>query len=431
MRLRVGTFLQRLARPFQGLSHFERLMCVMRFTSSFLIFLFSIVIYLAPYISPRTISMSRLNTYSKEISQGIFEKLYNSVESISAGSNNGVGLTTSEIMILTAYTLTQIKNVPQYIIFSLYGNCIVDFATSIDYSTINDTDSRRDNDNDDVLSQIWVNATDSGLTYDCSNYGPSYFFDYKSILSTIGLDIIIDYVYTSGPTDAYTHYIHQLETLKRNCVYLAYVSLFVELEILILTIWYYNIKNRSINPFAEKLLVHIVSFLALFVMIIGLVCNISLAVINYSIQKRIRSELQSFGFSYHLNKAWFTLLWFQTFWICVSCLAWSGFEWCLANDNGGDDNDSINVNIMDNLGFIKSPDNELPSKKYNLSYDSMDDEQFEGGNDGEGTNVGMVSGYNSEEDYELQSISLRSTSSSQSPEAYSVKRVVIPSTMQF
>lgn len=426
MRLNTNLFVETITRPFLGLTNFERLVQIIRFSSSFLSFVLSIVVYLAPYINPRTINMSQLNTYSREISQGIFEKLYNSVESYGANSNNGVGLTTSEIVILTTYTLSQIENVPQYIIFSLYGNCVADYIDSIDYSLVDSNDNDGDGN---VLSQLWINATDSGLTFDCKNYGPNYIYDYKSILSTIGLDIIIDFAYSDDSQNSYERYISQLRTLKRNCIYLSYGVHFGEICIFAMTFWYYSIKGRSINPFTEKILVHIISSIALVNMINGLICNISLVIINYSIQKRIKSELQSFGFSYHLNKVWFTLLWIHTFLICVSCLAWSGFEWCLVSDIALE-GDEINDNIIDNDGFVKTLDSELQLKNYQLSYESEEEAQSDG-HDGDESDVDMIRDYLTDEEYELQSISLRSRSSTETLEGYSVKRFVVPSTMQF
>lgn len=87
------------------------------------------------------------------------------------------------------------------------------------------------------------------------------------------------------------------------------------------------------NALKERALVHINSLLSLVVFIGGLTSTISLAWVNYTIQSRINSELEAFGFSYHLGVTWFALLWCFAGLISVSCLAWSGLEWCIS-DNG-------------------------------------------------------------------------------------------------
>ena len=113
-----------ITRPFQNLTALEKVVQWLRLGTTLLIISFGLALTVGPLSSPRTLYMSRLDTYSADITTGLFTVLRQSMEqSTSTEENNGVGLTTSELYILTAYTESQIKNVPQYITVSLYGRC--------------------------------------------------------------------------------------------------------------------------------------------------------------------------------------------------------------------------------------------------------------------------------------------------------------------
>ncbi|AHY78791.1 ADI_G0044570.mRNA.1.CDS.1 [Saccharomyces cerevisiae] len=312
-----------IARPFQNLTALEKVVQWLRLGTTLLIISFGLALTVGPLSSPRTLYMSRLDTYSADITTGLFTVLRESMEqSTSTEENNGVGLTTSELYILTAYTESQIKNVPQYITVSLYGRC------DSTYTMVEVFDSEGN------MHSVKNSTTKST----CSSIGTDYLFDYREVLESLGLDIILDYAYNKigsqqAESSAYTTYMRSLKHKKANVLHFLYAVISFQVCMLFFMIWYYYIKGRFMNALKERALVHINSLLSLVVFIGGLISSISLAWVNYTIQSRINTELEAFGFSYHLGVTWFALLWCFAGLISVSCLAWSGLEWCIS-DNG-------------------------------------------------------------------------------------------------
>ncbi|EJS42641.1 ecm7p [Saccharomyces arboricola H-6] len=312
-----------IARPFQNLTALEKVVQWLRLGTTLLIISLGLTLTIGPLSSPRTLYMSRLDTYSADITTGLFTVLRQSMEqSTSTEENNGVGLTTSELYILTAYTESQIKNVPQYITVSLYGRC------DSTYTMVEEFDSEGN------MHSVKNSTTKST----CTSVGTNYLFDYREVLANLGLDIILDYAYNKigsqeAESSAYTNYVKGLKNKKANVLHLLYAVISFQVCILFFMIWYYYIKGRFMNALKERALVHINSLLSLVVFIGGLTSTISLAWVNYTIQSRINTELEAFGFTYHLGVTWFSLLWCFAGLISVSCLAWSGLEWCIS-DNG-------------------------------------------------------------------------------------------------
>lgn len=309
-------------RPFTNLNSLEMLVQWLRLISSVLIVIFNIIVVLGPFSSPRSLYMSKLDTFSADITQGLFDVLRTNMEtSGSTNINNGVGLTTSELLILTEYTATQVKNAPQYITVSLYGRCDCTFTT------------------DELIGVDGKSMTvrNSTITCGCINVGSDYLFDYREVLSNLGLGIILDYAYSKdgskmGLSDSYSKYINVLKLRKITVTNLLYAVLAIEILITALTIWYYSIKGRHLNIFMERTLVHVISLLSFTVFICGLASIISLAWLNYKVQSRIKSELQAFGFSYHLGGTWFSCLWMLAIFVSISCFVWSGLEWCIVEN---------------------------------------------------------------------------------------------------
>lgn len=310
-------------RPFTNLNSLEMLVQWLRLVSSLLIVVFNIIVVLGPFSSPRSLYMSKLDTFSADITQGLFDVLRTNMETTgSTNINNGVGLTTSELLILTEYTATQVRNAPQYITVSLYGRCDCTFTTEQQV----------------LMDGRTIGMRNSSITCGCINVGSDYLFDYREVLSNLGLGIILDYAYSKdgskmGLSDAYTRYINVLKRRKITVTNLLYAVLAMEILIIALAIWYYSIKGRHLNIFMERTLVHVISLLSFTVFVCSLASIISLAWLNYKVQSRIKSELQAFGFSYHLGGTWFACLWMLAIFVSISCLVWSGLEWCIAENH--------------------------------------------------------------------------------------------------
>ncbi|KAG0661438.1 hypothetical protein C6P45_001372 [Maudiozyma exigua] len=300
---------------------------------------FSLTLVIGPLTLPDRIYISRLNTYSHDITVGIFKALSDAMESGGSTSiNNGVGLTTAELYILTAYSSAQVSNIPQYITISLYGTC------STYYTTLDDFDD----DWYDYQSNMQTNDNihferNSTVIRRCSREGFDYVLDYREILTTLGLDIVLDYAY--GASDGagsiiggtYEKYIQRMKKNKKQYLVLFIVVIFFQIIASTLTCWYYYIKGRYISMAREKTLLHIITFLSFCVFVMGLVSLMDLVWLNYSFQSKIRDELKSFGFEYELGVSFFVCLWIVVFFMTVSCMAWSGLEWCVADSTVVDD----------------------------------------------------------------------------------------------
>ncbi|CAI1609180.1 hypothetical protein SEUBUCD646_0L04810 [Saccharomyces eubayanus] len=439
-----------IARPFQNLTALEKVVQWLRLGTTLLIISFGLALTVGPLSSPRTIYMSRLDTYSADITTGLFTVLKESMEkSTSTEANNGVGLTTSELYILTAYTESQIKNVPQYITVSLYGRC------DSSYSMVEAFDSQGN----------MYSEKNSSTKSTCIKAGTNYLFDYREVLQNLGLDIVLDYAYNKvssqqAETSAYTSYMKGLKNKKANVLHLLYAVISFQVCMLFFMIWYYYIKGRFLNALKERALVHLNSLLSLVVFIGGLTSTISLAWINYTIQSRINSELEAFGFSYHLGVTWFALLWCFAGLISVSCLAWSGLEWCISDNGmaygGGIDDKFLgyqagvftNADTDEDLAYgQRNPQRQstsgeaelmrnsdtMPtiSKTANSGVNRSDDLNCNSDNQEGTADIGDNDGkspFASREEFELQDIRFRSSSDSEE----SVQRIIKPSSaLQF
>ncbi|SMN21973.1 similar to Saccharomyces cerevisiae YLR443W ECM7 Non-essential putative integral membrane protein with a role in calcium uptake [Maudiozyma saulgeensis] len=328
-----------LLQPYKNLTMFERWVFWVRILSMMFCIAFSITIVLGPLTLPDRLYMSRLNTYSSEITEGIFRALSDAMESgASSTVNNGVGLTSAELYILTAYSSAQVSNVPQYITISLYGTCYT-YYTTIDDSA-DGLYSYQDTKTTDSPSHSQRNST---VILECFKEGFDYVLDYREILTTLGLDIVLDYAYgetdSSGSmrTSAYEGYIRIMKLNKKQYLTLFIVVIFFQIIAFVFTFWYYSIKGRYINTVREKTLLHIITFLSFCVFVMGLVSLMDLVWLNYSFQKKIKGELMSFGFEYKLGLSYFVCLWMVVFLISISCMAWSGLEWCVSDSTVVDD----------------------------------------------------------------------------------------------
>lgn len=316
--MRIG----RLLRFAEDLTAFETLVLWIRLLSSALIVALGLAVTVGPISAPMTFRIARFGTKSTDIIGGLFKELKEAVEVYgSTDVNNGVGLTTSEIYILSEYTASHIQHAPQFIAVSIYGRC------DISYDVTQALDKKGN----------VIEVRNSSVVEVCYNAGRDYVFDYREVLSQLGMDIVLVYAYDQeasaslGLSDSYNEYMKGLRRNKANMVNLLTSSVALEVIILVMTLWYYSIKGRLMNPLKERILGHTISLMSLAVFIMGLTSTISLAWLAVKLQSRIRSELTVYGFTYALGFTWFTCLWLCAFCILVSTLAWSGMEWCMSN----------------------------------------------------------------------------------------------------
>ncbi|AET37404.1 Ecm7p Ecym_1153 [Eremothecium cymbalariae DBVPG len=323
----LSRFLGVVLRPFQYLDAIDRIVQILRLVSSLLVVLMGLILTLGAFLSPEKLYMGKFTTSKKSIANGLFELLSNSV--VNSNMNGGLGLTTSEIVILNQYTSSQVVNVPEYITSAVYGWCQLGKP-------------------DDVADNL--NNTDE---VECQYIGPSYVFDYRVLLGKMRLNIVLDYAYTdslqendsmngdsasanstpSAHIPDYVRYINNARSLKMNMLFLVYFVMVLQVFMLCLMLWYYCVKGRSLNLRKEKILVHLLSFCSLVVFMFSLVATINLFAIQHNIRSHVKQELQNFGFAYELGKRWFSCLLQLSVFSFISCLLWSGLEWCVMDPN--------------------------------------------------------------------------------------------------
>lgn len=329
--MQISRFRKGFMKPFDNLTTLESLVQWLRLISSTLIIALGMVVTVGPLTSPNSLRMAQFDTRPADITKGLFDALKHAVEVFgSTDVNNGVGMTTSEIFILTEYTESQIQNIPQFITLNLYGRCDISYETKIIEESKGPTEVRN-----------------STVTEDCYRTGPNYIFDYRSVLSQLGLDIVLDYAYekssSSSESNNYNEYMSSTRKRKEEMVNLLYAVICLEFCILAMTFWYYIIKGRYINPFKERFLMHSISLLSFTVFICSLTSIISLNCINYNLRNRVKNELKSFGFSYGLGVSWLISMWFMAVFVIISTLVWSGLEWCISDSQDYSDETQNNI----------------------------------------------------------------------------------------
>ncbi|KAH3900019.1 uncharacterized protein SCODWIG_03125 [Saccharomycodes ludwigii] len=274
--------------------------------------------------------LSRIDLSKTQIIAGLFSSLSTNVES--SQINDGVGLTTSEVLIITQYTSSQVSNIPSFIKNYMYGSC----------------------------------SSDS-----CYEKGYGSAFDYREILDLSGLDIILSYAYTDITSNtAYTAYIDSVKSKNSKILTLQYFCLALQIIATGLLIWYYSSSfssrfsfskltdNRRVmenkkSRFTDKYLVHVLSFLSL----LEFICCCIVAIVNLYVilrmKARIKKELDSFDIHLSLGAAWLTCLWFLVASSLLSCLVWGGLEWCVAESSI----EFSGLNSSNQLGNISNDNN--------------------------------------------------------------------------
>lgn len=317
------------------LNPFDRMMLWMRIITSMLIMIFVLILTACTAKYPASLYIGKLDTSSSDILRGLFDKLSTSVVGAkSSGINNGVGLTTSEIYLLTAYVDYQVQNVPQFITSSIYGQCSTWFSVN---DTVNVTGASS-------------SAKNSVMTNKCQYIGPSYMLNYRDLLIELGLGIVLSYAYGYENEDgtlnsdnpeaiSFSHYMIDAKNNKVKMVNLLYAVGILECVTFAIIIAFYIIRNNPNKQNKSRVLVHIISLLKLVIFICTVVVTVNFTIIVLNLRKKINNELDSFGFSFHIGIAWFVCIWLFVSFATVSCLVWTGFEWCITNPGSLEDKD--------------------------------------------------------------------------------------------
>ncbi|AGO12481.1 AaceriAER134Wp [[Ashbya] aceris (nom. inval.)] len=327
----AGSFKAALKRPFQNLTTIDRIVQALRLTSSLMVITFGLVSTLGAVAYPDRLYAAKFTTSRDRIANGLFDMLSSNV-----GSVDGLGLTSSEVVILTQYTSSRVQDVPAYVLSGVYGRCRVDCA---------------------VPRQPSANETCFGTERTCTTEGEGYVLDYRELLRDIGLHIVLEYTYRNNarmgeddgrhnephgmqyersPMEDSTYrkpqYISHMEHVsKTKCqmIQMLYAVMVLEFLSLVGMLHYYSIKGRMLSTYRERAMVHLLSLSSLVILILSLVVVIKLVVLFKAFQNQITTELKEFGFAYELGKNWFSCLGILAGFSFVSFLVWTGLEWCI------------------------------------------------------------------------------------------------------
>lgn len=309
------------------LDAFDTMMLWVRFGLSLSIIIFVLVLTAFSAIYPDKLFLGRFDTSSVDIFQGLFDKLSSSVvDDWYTGLNNGLGLTTSEVLVLTKYLESQVHDLPKYVKTSVYGWCTTKYAE------------------EEVWQQdgTWKQIHNSTTETSCRFEGAHYLMNYRDLLNELGLGLVLSfaygYKYKSGQLidetpegKSFEKYIITFSWRKYQLLSVLYAIGVMEVAILVGIFPYYNLKYNPLRQRMSRILLHSLSVLKLLIFALAVVTVVCFTIITLSMRYKISIELDSYGFSYHLGGAWFTFLWLFAFSNIASCLLWSGYEWCITN----------------------------------------------------------------------------------------------------
>ncbi|AAS52817.2 AER134Wp [Eremothecium gossypii ATCC 10895] len=324
----VGSFKAALKRPFQNLNTIDRIVQALRLTSSLMVIILGLVSTIGAVAYPDTLYAAKFTTARDRIANGLFKMLSSNV-----GPVDGLGLTSSEVVILTQYTSSRVQDVPAYVLSGVYGLCRVSSV---------------------VPEQPTDNCT-------CTTLGEGYVLDYRELLRDIGLNIVLEYTYRNrdgairdsdgrhddspgvrSSTDDSTYrmpdYISHMEHVsktKRQMIQMLYAVMVLEFLSLVGMFHYYSIKGKMLSTYRERAMVHLLSLTSLVILNLSLVAVIKLVLLFKAFQNQVTKELKEFGFAYELGGNWFICLGTLVGFSFVSFLVWTGLEWCIMDPDSG------------------------------------------------------------------------------------------------
>ncbi|AMD22076.1 HGL264Wp [Eremothecium sinecaudum] len=329
--------------PFQNLDLIERIVLILRTISGLMVLIMCIISTLGCFFLPLPLYMGKFVTSSNDIAAGLFNTLDNNFRN--ADFYDGHELSTSEIVILTQYASSKVSKVPKFITNGVYGCCEVNF-----------------DDRDFNKKGVW-NTT----TLNCIEGGPSFIFDYRHMLSKFGLGIVLNWAYaeemkafddaspatgTSGLVDhdqnpfslipSYGKYLSKTKRLKANMIYMIYAVTIIQLLMLVGLFWYYSMKTGLKRTRKTSIAVHLLSLGSVVVFVCSVTATVNLMKTQLKLRNIIHNELGNFGFGYEIGSRWFTCLLLMSCFSFISCLVWSGLEWCIV-DSGESHTNSYTV----------------------------------------------------------------------------------------
>ncbi|GMG28917.1 unnamed protein product [Ambrosiozyma monospora] len=349
-----------LGKPFVNLTPRARVLQSLRLGTSFLTLVGLLLLYLLPYMT-NNVFVAKLDCSHADVSNGLFSSLSSSVNSDGEISS---GLTTSEIELLVDYVESEVKTAPQVITSNLRNWCFGSYNSTETY---------------DHFQESFTQSRIMNYHIQCTKTDSNYVFDYRGELSTIGLNILLSYAYSTSdvssdrqaitsstqlysPDAEYSALLKLRKSLNQAVFFMIVSSFAVHGFMLIMGIIYYG--NRGLkkdDQFMPNYIKQLYGYIASFTFLAVLGAIVIQAYIINSVKSDVKKQLGSFGLSVHRGGIWFSIGWVVSFLSFVSAVSWGGPVWCgvieaerpvRLRDNGDDEIDYIGTPVRSS--FMRS-----------------------------------------------------------------------------
>lgn len=338
-----------LLLPFRNLTPQQSTLQIFRFATSF-ITLCLVIVFLLLQHSTVNGYVARINCSHIDVASGLYDSLTTTLSSNDASIKNDIlpinlGLTDSEISLLTLYTEEQVSDAPQYILLGKDEYCEVDY----------------DSDYDEPMNK----RPRQNETKTCYLYNGKSLFSYRNILLDADLDIILAYAYDTGNDDKAYNSTAALRKKRFNT--LGAVMIFQTCAQFVMLVYGFvlysnrgSAKDLSHIPTLTLNGIALISVAAGMTMIVGVSIVVS-EIIN--MRTDISNGLGGFGISMNLGKVYFSLIWLSFTFAVFSMLSWTIPLWCSNPKDDGYESD-------DDTTYIHEPHNnsgEFVVKPYQAS----------------------------------------------------------------
>lgn len=317
MKGRLGRSLQyHLLLPFRNLSVPQRVLQIVRLSTSFIAF--CLVITLILLLGNAEVAyVARINCAQLDVAYGLYKSLRTSISDTSFGGDNDevlpidLSLTDSEISILTLYTKSQVAAAPQYLLLGTSSWCLVDYQTTV-YLGLIDPNSQN-------------------FTTTCQLYYDLSLFDYRGLLSSNGLTIILAYAYQSDYENDQAYYSSVASRNRDFRIFniVTIIQAVTQAIMVIATLVVY--ANRGPAKDLSRIPAITLNLVAVVSMVGGVSMIAMCAVVTQEIlaaQSDISSGMGSFGISMVTGRVFFALMWTAFAFLCLGMLSWTVPLWC-------------------------------------------------------------------------------------------------------
>lgn len=319
--------LVRLAqRPFTNLSPGQKVLLAVRIGTSFMAIVITITMFsLQSFLSG--ITVARINCAHLDVAYGLYRSLRSLMtESVlnKGGSSNvlpiDLGLSDSEISILTQYAQNQVSNAPQSFILGSKNWCTVSYLT--DFSD---------------MDNIYTNATTR-----CHRYDGLDFYDYRTLLLDNQLQVILAYAYQSNNVQnkEYQNRVELRSSRYRDMKIIYAIQLAHQFVLLLTGLFVYGTRGSARDLTAtSKVTLNFVAIVALTSGLTMIVITAIVIVDLLGMAREIKLGLGDFGILMSPGKLFVFLGWFSLSVACLGMVSWTVPLWCSNPPEEGPDLD--------------------------------------------------------------------------------------------